>query len=59
MHVTSPDKTANQEAPSIVVENFLSRIDERRQDENRENANGGKRHQLLGSSPRTDAVAAG
>ena len=59
LHDTYPDKTENQEAPSVVVENFLSRIDELRQDENRENSNCGKLHQLLGSSSRTDALAAG
>lgn len=55
----SPDKLENEEAPSIVVENFLSRIDELRQEENHESSNGGKLHQLLDSSPRTDAMAAG
>ena len=59
VHNISPDKTENQEAPSVVVENFLSRIDELRQDENHENSHGGKLHQLLDSKPRTDAMAAG
>ncbi|XP_020264973.1 G-box-binding factor 3-like [Asparagus officinalis] len=55
----SSDELENQETPTIVVENFLSRIDELRQDENHENSNGGKLHQLMDSNPRTDAVAAG
>lgn len=50
----SLDKLENEEAPVVVVENFLSRIDE-----NHESSNGGKLHQLLDSNPRTDAVAAG
>lgn len=54
----SPDKLES-EAPSVVVENFLSRIDELRQEEDHENSSGSKLHQLLDSSPRADAVAAG
>ncbi|KAJ6809027.1 G-box-binding factor 3-like [Iris pallida] len=52
-------KLENQEAPSIVVENFLSKIDKYREEEAHENSGAGKLQQLLDSSQRTDAVAAG
>ncbi|KAG0457680.1 hypothetical protein HPP92_022837 [Vanilla planifolia] len=59
------DGIDNEDAPSIVIENLLSRIDnsspvcenKHMEDEPHENSNG-KLHQLLDSNSRTDVVAA-
>lgn len=53
------DRIYNEEAPSMVIENLLSRMDNssKIEDEPQENSNG-KLHQLLDSNPITDAVAA-
>lgn len=49
----------DEEAPSMVIENLLSRMDGSSKGEGEpiENSNG-KLHQLLGPNPRTDALAA-
>ncbi|KAG0452180.1 hypothetical protein HPP92_025820 [Vanilla planifolia] len=59
------DGIDNEDAPSLVIENLLSRIDnsspvcenKQMEDEPHENSNG-KLHQLLDSNSRTDVVAA-
>ncbi|PKU62262.1 Common plant regulatory factor 1 [Dendrobium catenatum] len=55
----SSDRIYDEEAPSMVIENLLSRMDSSSniEEETLENSNG-KLHQLLDSKPRTDAVAA-
>lgn len=53
------DNKFEEDGPTIVVENFLSRIDENQNHQNSNSDGNPKLHQLLDSKPRTDAMVAG